>query len=557
MAFLSGTQLVRQEHRLLGLMLVSLLAAVAFNRDIDLSRSLFISHFGFFLLWQPLVKRESRFSLSSMAMLGVFIGLFVIALNKWLIPFWMLMLLSLMTGRIFSRGMSRAAYALAVIILFLQLILITTPALFELRSFSSHTAVMLELALIAIALPLLFIPSSAESSTHVDFIRGFLVVLLTLFLCMGSALASYVNSMPYIQSLAIAIIIAAAFLFATSVLWTPRGGFTGLAQLWERYLLNIGGPFEQWISQLSSLEANANLKPEYFLQTSIRYLVQRYWVKGIHYRIDRSEHLEGETSRHSVSIDDKQVAMTLYAYSPIGPALVLHTRLLLNVLAFYYNAKLQEQQLAKQAHLRAIYETGSKLTHDVKNILQSTQTLTQVISHDDGRIEESHAILKRQLPLLTRRLQTTLDKLSAPGRDSPVSECLEQWWQELQARYNGRSIDFSGHIHRDVMIPLDMFNTVAENLLENARNKRIEQPEIRIEATLESGDDGPVLTIRDTGTAIDADTASQLFSEVIASENGFGIGLYQSYQQAKRAGFELSLASNRAGEVGFQLAKAA
>ncbi len=554
MSFLSEKLLLGNEHRLLGFMMISLIAAISFSDNINISRSLFITHFGFFLLWQPVYEQEIDFSLGKLIGLLGFIGVFLVWLNVWLTPFWLLLLLSLLTGRIFSQGMGRVAYGIAVIVLFLQLILITTPELFNLHTFSTPVLATLELLLILILVPLFFIRSDEHRyRTHVDFIRGFLIVILTLFLCMGSVLVTFTANIPYIQSLASTIIIAALFLLVTALLWTPRGGFSGLAQLWEKYLLNIGGPFEQWISQLSSLEANTSLEPDYFLNTSIKYLHERHWISGIYWKTDKTEGLEGDRTKHLVMVRDDKVELTLYAFSPVGPALLLHTKLLLSVLMFYYKAKVQERQLTKQAHLRAIYETGSKLTHDVKNILQSTKTLTQAVMYEDERSSEAYQILKKQLPLLTERLQATLDKLSAPAMETSELISLRLWWQEVQSKYAGRDINFTESIHADPSIPLDVFNTVTENLLDNARSKRLLQPDLSITVSLQADNNNINLRVLDSGSPVSEETSAQLFDEVIFSDNGFGIGLYQSSQLARRAGYRLQLESNNQGNVCFCL----
>ena len=535
-------------------MMISLIAAVSFSENLNISRSLFITHFGFFLMWQPVYKQELDFSFGQLLGLLGLIGIFVVWLNVWLTPFWMLLLLSLLTGRIFSQGIGRVAYGIAVIVLFLQLILITTPDLFGLHSFSAPVTTSLQFLLILTLLPLFFISSDDHRHrSHVDFIRGFLIVILTLFLCMGSVLVTFKAGIPYIQSLASTIIIAALFLLVTALLWTPRGGFSGLAQLWERYLLNIGGPFEQWISQLSSLEANTSLEPDYFLNTSIKYLQERHWISGIRWKTEKTEDIEGVQSRHLVSVQDDKIDLTLYAYSPIGPALLLHTKLLLSVLMFYYKAKRQERQLTKQAHLRAIYETGSKLTHDVKNILQSTKTLTQAVMHEDERTSEAYQILKKQLPILTERLQLTLDKLSAPALETSETISLKLWWQEVQAKYAGRDINFAESIHADPLVPLEVFNTVTENLLDNARSKRMTQPDLSITVSIQADNSKVILRVLDSGTPVPDTARDQLFKEVIFSESGFGIGLYQSSQLAMRAGYTLQLESNNQGNVCFKL----
>lgn len=541
------------EHRLLGMMLLSLLLALFFSENINLSRSLFISHFGFFLLWQPIYNRQQRFSWGNLMILLAFIGIFVIWFNKWLIPFWMLMLLSLLTGRIFSRGLGRLIYGLAIIILFLQLILITTPGLFNLHGFPQRISTGIEIYLIISALPILFIRSPPHLVTNVDFIRGLLVVMLTMFLCIGSVLVTFTTQQPYLQSLAGTIIFAALFLFTTSILWSPRGGFAGLAQMWEKYLLNIGGPFEQWISQLATLEANTSLDPEFFLQTSVNYLRDRHWISGVGWKTENGEHMEGVSTRYSASTIDSKLTLTLYAHSPIGPALMLHSKLLLSVLTFYYKAKLQEQLLTRQAHLRAIYETGSRLTHDVKNILQSTNTLTQIVMSEDAGSEESGQLLRKQLPVLTQRLKTTLDKLAAPSASVSANGSLTQWWQDLQLRYAGRDIEFHGNIESEREIPQDAFNTVIENLLENARTKRIREPQITITASIECSGEDISIVVCDSGHAIPDSISANLFRQVITSNDGFGIGLYHSWQQASRAGYSLELSENTEGRVCFSM----
>ena len=545
--------LLKHEFRLLGLMIASLLAAIVFIDDSTLSRSLLIIHFGFFLLWQPILAQQESFSFRNLLVLTVFLAGFLIWFNLWVATFWILLLMSLLTGRIFARGLRRAIYGVAVIILFLEITLVITPQLFQLKALGPELETVLQSGMIGASLLLLFSTADQQHATHVDFIRGFMVILLTLFLCMGSVLSTYNTGNQYLPSLATTIVIAALFMLATAILWTPRAGFTGLAQLWEKYLLNIGGPFEQWVSQLAALEANTNIKPGSFLQTSIQHLLDRHWICGVYWKTEHGESMQGKQSSHHVSYADSKLRITLYAYNPIGPALMLHTKLLLSVLSFYYRAKLQEQQLIKQAHLRAIYETGSKLTHDIKNILQSTQMLTQVVADEQTSVEDARSLLSSQLPLLTQRLKTTLDKLTTPAQADSEQKPLSVWFQSLQSRYAGRDIAFEADINHDTMIPVELFDTVVENLLDNARTKRINTPDLLIQVTLQSDSAGIVLSVTDSGDAIPEETASQLFNEVINSENGFGIGLYQSHQLAMRQGYELRLANNVKGKVCFSL----
>ncbi|MDH5710409.1 MAG: ATP-binding protein [Gammaproteobacteria bacterium] len=553
MSLLSAKRFSGFEHQLLGLMLFSLLMAIFIGPENKLSYSLLITHFGLFLLWQPILKPEQSFSGLNLFLLTGFVLAFIIWFNLWISVFWMLLLLSLLTGRIFARGIGRAAYGLAVIIIFLELVLIINPRLFDLPGIPRSLSLVTELALLGLLLLLILIPSRKILPAHIDFIRGFFVVILTLFLCMGSVLTTFSSSIPYLQSLAITILIAATFLLATAILWTPRAGFTGLAQLWEKYLLNIGGPFEEWISRLAAIEANPNINPQQFLESSIQHLMNRPWVCGTRWQMADTETTSGKQSANYTTFTDNDLKITLYAYNPIGPALLLHTKLLLAVLSFYYRAKTQEQQLIKQAHLRAIYETGAKLTHDVKNILQSTQTMTQIVLDEDTRLEDVQTILQQQLPLLTQRLKTTLDKLSDPQQERSKVARITVWWDQLKTRYNRRNINFLENIKTDVEIPVDTYDSITENLLENARNKRLLESEIEIVVRLECIEGRVRITVCDTGKAIDEHLAAILFTTPLHSEDGFGIGLYQAQQQARHHHIELELYENTNGRVCFKL----
>lgn len=555
--------LQNHEHRLLGLMLFSLLAVPLLSDSATIAKSFLVAHFGIFLLWQPVIKKQASFTAKQVTALLLIIFVFIYWFNPWLYAFWTLLLLTLLTGHIFARGIARAAYGLAVIVLFLELVLVTTPELFSLPAISSSLKNIFNSTLLLTPLVLLFLPASQSDSKQVDFIRGFLVVLLVMFLCMSSVLISLTTHKAYIESLAISIIILSLFLLLTAFLWTPRAGFKGLAQVLENYLLNIGGPFEQWFTHMSALESDTSLTASNFLTESLNHLLQQHWISGIFWQTENGSGLKGKESSHQVRLDGNKLTVIIYTHTPVGPSLRFHSKLQLSILAFYYRAKLQEQQIIKQAHMQAIHETGSKLTHDVKNILQSTKTMSQIINDSDADVQEIVALLKKQMPILSQRLNITLEKLKAPSKsdnsdtDSANTGSLLKWWEQLQLRYTERHITFSSQVDKDIEVPLDIFTTIIENLLDNARSKRIREPDLKILINLTNTDNQIRLSVTDTGSAISEQIKQQLFKEVVSSQDGFGIGLYQSYELAKNHGYNLAVGDNTENNVCFILEQAA
>ena len=53
--------LQNHEHRLLGLMLSSLLAVPLLSDSATIADSFLVAHFGIFLLWQPIIKKQAKY----------------------------------------------------------------------------------------------------------------------------------------------------------------------------------------------------------------------------------------------------------------------------------------------------------------------------------------------------------------------------------------------------------------------------------------------------------------------------------------------------------------
>jgi len=103
--------------------------------------------------------------------------------------------------------------------------------------------------------------------------------------------------------------------------------------------------------------------------------------------------------------------MTLYAKQPIRPHTADAYPAAHAMVGYFYQAKQREQSLRDITRLQAVYETGSRLTHDLKNMLQSLFSLTSIAQ---SREERAQQLLQQQLPLLTQRIELILSKLQQP-----------------------------------------------------------------------------------------------------------------------------------------------
>jgi K+-sensing histidine kinase KdpD len=228
--------------------------------------------------------------------------------------------------------------------------------------------------------------------------------------------------------------------------------------------------------------------------------------------------------------------------------------LLGQLLGEFYAAKLREQRLRHASYLQAVHETGARLTHDVKNLLQSLNVLCSVAAQEDS--PGLQALIRRQLPAIAQRLSATLDKLQSPGNEVAQQVPLREWWESIARQYQGQNVEFSAAgIDPGMRVPKALFDSVADNLLQNAIAKRAGRTEIRVRMTIKCGD-APELRVCDSGSAVPPAVAATLLHAPVPSSAGLGIGLYQAARQAEVNGYVLTLAENRAGSVCFALTAA-
>jgi signal transduction histidine kinase len=164
------------------------------------------------------------------------------------------------------------------------------------------------------------------------------------------------------------------------------------------------------------------------------------------------------------------------------------------------------------------------------------------------------ALIRRQLPAITQRLSATLDKLQRPGDGESQQVLLCDWWEILKRQYQARDVEFSATgLEPEMRVPKALFDSVADNLLQNAIAKRAAGSAVRIRASLQCRN-GPELRVQDNGRAVPADIAGSLLLAPVSSRVGLGIGLYQAARHAEKSGYSLALAENRDGAVCFALA---
>jgi len=516
---------------------------------------LLLAHLGLFLLWQPMWRGESRVGTGTLMFILITAAAALFWLSWWTIAFWLTGLFGLVGARIFAfhNRLLRWLYLSVMAYLLAVLLLWVLPNLFAAQYTIEAGRILMKYVLPLLLLIMTVLPvrkTMAESTQALDFIYSLLLFMLLALVVLGSLAFMTLGSLDYLDALLRTLFLIGLVLLVFGVLWNPRFGFAGLQVMFSRYLLNVGTPFEEWLTQLT---VAAQLEPDAdsYLRRAVALLEAFQWLSGLSWQSQHATGQYGEFSKHSVVVQENGLRLTMYSNQTLNPTLVLHIHLLVKLIAYFYQAKQREQTLRDITRLQAVYETGSRLTHDLKNTLQSLLSLTAVAQSREARAQQ---LLQQQLPLLTQRIEMTLLKLHQPhiaGGES-TQLALKAWWDALRLRTQHQAIKWHGpETLPDKDIPAALFDCIIDNLLDNAMRKRQSDPGISISVKILS--DPLTLTVCDDGDRIPEKISANLLRAVVSSENGLGIGLYQAARWAGQLGYRLSLTSNQDGNVCFEL----
>ena len=516
-------------------------------------------HFGLFLLWQPFFATERELDVFSVVLLVAITAITLYFVKGWMIITWLLLLLGSLGGRVFTIQAARRgrfylvgfAYLLAMLLLWAAPALALGPHAVP-DYVANFTRRILPVVLLAMAI--LPFPKEEDSSQVFDFFYAVLVFQLCVVLVLGSIVFMRFTDDDYVQSVLLTVTGFGVALFVFAVLWNPMRGFGGLGTYFSTYLMSVGMPFELWMRRMAEL-AQSEPDPRRFLELALREIEALAWVRGGHWKSPDGEGRFGEESEHVARFEFHGLELAFQTSVELSPALLLHMRLLAQVVAEFYVGKRREAELRQRAYLQAVHETGARLTHDVKNLLQSLYALTSMVPRESAT--GYTGLLQRQLPQITKRLQSTLEKLRSPevpASDIPVAAAA--WWTEVERRTAGAGVTLEADIRSGGDIPAALFDTFVENAVDNARTKAAREPGLAIRVHFAFDRERAELSVADDGSAIPDAVVERLFREPIDRGTGLGIGLFNVARQAAQAGWRIELAANRAGEVKLRLVPA-
>ena len=526
-------------------------------------RTLLAVHIGLFILWQPFIRAELRLSGLQLAAILAGVAAALYWASGWLLILWIMALAGMIGGKVFffsERG-AKVFYLLVLGYLIGLLLFVMVPQVLPSPLVRSVEYLLLAKYVLPALFPvMLLLPAEREAESGaevIDFVYSAFIFLLLAVLVLGGLASMLLLKRSYFESLVVTIIVLSTVLLVMAWAWNPRMRFAGLNVFFSRYLLSVGLPFEQWLHNLAD-NLQREDEPEKFLAASLEDMILLPWVNGCEWQVPGGRGSNGRPEGQRSEFQRGQLRLAIFTQQSLSPALIWHFDLLAQLLAEFYEAKLRAAELQQISYVKAIHQTGARLTHDVKNLLQSLNALClAATSEGESPSPEYQALLRRQLPVIAQRLQQTMDKLRRPELEGAQHLAAGRWWEALQSRYAREGISFiPARLDSEQPLPATLFNSAAENLLENALAKKKDAPKLQITVGL-GLDPQPTLTVCDDGAAIPAEVRETLLREPVASSAGLGIGLYQTARHAQFYGYELRVMCNEPGRVCFELGRPA
>lgn len=539
-------------------MLLALHAATAWGIDEPWARGFFLAHVGLFLLWQPLWRGERSIGTrDGLLVVAGCVGL-AAAAGWWVLTLWLALIFGLFGGRATGSDDRRsrvvllvaAAYVLALLLAWVVPHLLGTPQPEE------RLASAVRYGLAALPVAILFMPAPAREhgAVVIDLFYAALLFLMVLVLVLGSIVLNVAAAGGYGYALMQMLFGLAVLLAVLSWLWNPHAGYAGAQQLVSRYVAGVGMPFERWVAYLGELAAAVPGSRE-FAQHGLEEMRRTARLAGVAWRHGAIEVTLGAARRDALHFDVRGQAYVLYPAARPAPGMMLHLKRLTEAFAYFYEAKRREERERDDAYQRAIHETGARLTHDMKNLLQALRGLCAA-AEEAGPADDAAlvALFRRQLPAVTARLDATVERLRGPAGCAATEMPAQVWWRALQGRYEGQGVAFRCDGRDEAcVVPAELFDGVAENLIANALAKSDPSPRVGVAF---DGRGAGRLEVTDDGAPVPEDVARRLLHERVASGRGLGVGLYHCAQHAKQLGYDLALMSNAPGSVRFVLSRA-
>jgi signal transduction histidine kinase len=547
---------LRSSHRLLVLSFFPLHFSIWDQKNPALSKTLFLLHIGLFLVWQPFINHRTQIQtrptiIMIMAILGIiYMG------GGWAQTVWIVFLVGILSSYRLESVREKLIFLLLIVYLLIELFAGLIPFNTKASSRLFTETTYIEYMTLALCTLAFLVPARITSfrNYNSDVLYSIISISVVILVAMTTLIWMNYGIDDYYLALVYSLMTLAGIIIAFNLVFHSSSEIGLLAQLRDRYLLNLGTPFESFLLETAHISETTS-EPEEYLEKAFDNLCKLEWVNGFEWTSGSQRGEAGDLTGQAYMSEVDDLKVKLYSTQELGPAMATHSRLLIKLIEIFYAAKRRELTISRSAHMEAIYETGARLTHDIKNLLQSLNLMLAAADPRNVKDNDTKLFFKN-LEIISQRLQQTLTKLRNPETLSGQSVSIHKWWNDVRQRENGHPyVSFSDRITDGIEVPEELFNSVVDNLLDNAKKKHKREPELTIQVSLKCTLDELELQVRDTGSPVPEVVVKTLLHGPVKSRSGYGIGLYQASKQATAHGYALTLVSNEENDVIFKFSR--
>jgi signal transduction histidine kinase len=547
---------LRSSHRLLVLSFFPLHFSIWDQKNPALSKTLFLLHIGLFLIWQPFINHRTQIQTRPTIILILAILGIIYMGGGWAQTIWIVFLVGILSSyRLESLG-EKLVFLLLIVYLLIELFAGLIPLNTNAASRLFTNTAYIEYTTLGVCILAFLAPARITSfrNYNSDVLYSIISISIVILVAMTTLIWMNYGIDDYYLALVLALMTLAGTIIAFNLVFHSSSEIGLLAQLRDRYLLNLGTPFESFLLETAKI-SESTVDPEDYLEKAFDNLCKLDWINGFEWISGTQLGEAGELTGRVYLLQVDALQVKLYSTQELGPAMTTHSRLLIKLIEIFYAAKCRELAISRSAHMEAIYETGARLTHDIKNLLQSLNLMLAAANPRNTQDNDSGLFFKN-LEIISQRLQQTLIKLRNPETLSGQSVSIHKWWNDVKQRESGNSyIRFDEKITEGIEVPEELFNSVIDNLLDNTKKKYKREPDLTIQVGLKCTLDELELVVSDTGSPVPENVVKTLLRGPVKSRSGFGIGLYQASKQATAHGYTLALVSNEENNVVFKLSR--
>jgi len=213
-------------------MLLALHAALISPQGDVFQRVWLLVHFGLFLVWQPFFATERELDVFSVVMLLAITAVTLYFVSGWMIVTWLLLLLGILGGRVFTiQAARRSRFYLVAFAYVLAMLLLWAVPIFLLGEHELPANVVTfarrVLPFVLLTLVVLPFPSEDDSGQVFDFFYAVLVFQLCMVLALGSVVSMRFTDDDYVESVLVTVMGLGVALFVRC----QASGLVGFVQI--------------------------------------------------------------------------------------------------------------------------------------------------------------------------------------------------------------------------------------------------------------------------------------------------------------------------------------